>query len=405
MRLKPDFFKDNFHLLLFGFLFTFLSGFGQTFFISLFVPKLQAVFSLSDAEFSSLYALATLSSAFTLSWAGRFIDKLKLPIFSSRVMIGFVLSLLVFSQSYYVPVLFFALYGVRLFGQGMMSHTAMTSMVRFFEKNRGKAVSFAALGHPAGEAIFPIIIVSLMALFGWRISLICAAVVVAVAIPLSLYLLMRGKRFSKLKLFVASVQSKEDLKEAAILKILGKKSFWILAPSSFASGSIGTAFLFFQLKLGEVKGWDATFIAATFSSYAFGNAMSTIAAGWLADRFSGRVLFPFYLLPFGIGLICLFFFDAKWVYLALISGIGISNGFGNTVKNAAMAEMFGVKVIGSVRSLFTTAMVFSTAVGPVVFGVLLDFDISFEKIALGSFFFFALVSLNALRGVGLERSI
>jgi sugar phosphate permease len=333
---KDSFLKNNVQLLLFGFLFTFLSGFGQTFFISLFVPSLQEAFSISDAAFSSIYAAATLASAFTLSWLGRFIDRLKLPIFSTGVMLGFVIALLLFSQAYYLPVLFVALYGVRLFGQGLMTHTSMTSMVRFFDSNRGRAVSLAALGHPAGEAIFPVIIVSIIGTFGWRYALLAAAVVVISMIPVSRFLLMKRSGFSKLKRYLPSLQSKEELKASSPLKILQKKAFWILAPSNFCTASVGTAFLFFQLKLGQDKNWDATFIAAAFSTYAAGNAVSTIIAGWLADRYTGRQLFPLYLLPFSIGLLCLIFFDQRCVYIALVMGIGVSNGFGNTVKNATL---------------------------------------------------------------------
>lgn len=169
---QQSFFKKNFSLLAFGFLFTFLSGFGQTFFVSLFVPSLQKHFTLSDAGFSSIYAAATLASAFTLSYLGRFIDQIKLPIFSSRVMLGFAFALLLLSQSYYLPMLFMGLFGIRLFGQGLMTHVSMTSMVRFFEKNRGKAISFAALGHPASEAIFPSLVVLLIASQGWRTALL-----------------------------------------------------------------------------------------------------------------------------------------------------------------------------------------------------------------------------------------
>lgn len=57
---------------------------------------------------------------------------------------------------------------LRFCGQGMFSHIAMTAMGRWFVARRGRAVSIAALGHPAGEVVLPILAVLLIALIGWR---------------------------------------------------------------------------------------------------------------------------------------------------------------------------------------------------------------------------------------------
>jgi MFS family permease len=186
------------------------------------------------------------------------------------------------------------------------------------------------------------------------------------------------------------------------MQIVKSKAFWVIMPASLASASIGTGFLLFKMKLGLEKGWDPTFIAAGFTAYAVGNALSNLLAGFLSDKFSGRVLFPFYLLPFSIGLITLMFSDDMWVYLILIAGIGITNGFGGTVKNVSLAELYGVKIIGSVRSLFITIMVFSTALGPIFFGLLLDNGFTYEDIAYYSLILFAICSLNSLRAYSLR---
>jgi cyanate permease len=45
-----------------------------------------------------------------------------------------------------------------------------------------------------------------------------------------------------------------------------------------------------------------------------------------------------------------------------------------------LAEIYGIQVIGKVRSVFTTIMVISTALGPISFGVLLDANLSFTWI-------------------------
>ncbi len=404
MSRTQHFLRENLTLLLFGFLCTFLSGFGQTFLISLYVPTLQEAFGLSNSGFSGIYAVATLGSAFTLAYAGRFIDRLRITTFVTRVLAGLALGLVLFAFSMHAAMLLLALYMLRLFGQGLLTHTALTSMARFFDLNRGKALSMAVLGYPAGEALMPIAMVSLMAVVGWRGTALASAVVVVCCMPIVLRLLMRGRDFAKRRRFVPTPLTSDELRSSRPMELLRNRTFWVIAPSTLVAGSIGTGMLFFQLKIGEHKGWDAAFIAAAFSSYALGNAISSLLAGWLADRFTGQRLFPLYLLPTTVGTTVFFLSDAWWVYVVFIMGIGITNGFGGPVKNAALAELFGTRILGSVRSFFTTVMVFSTALGPVIMGTMLDAGIGFERIAMGAVAVFVLASLNALRVIGLRPS-
>jgi MFS family permease len=390
--------KRNRYLLGFGFLLTFLSSFGQTFLISLYVPYIQEAFNIkSDSLFSSIYGGATIASAFTITWAGRFIDKVRLTRFTIVVMLGLVFFMGLLSMSHFLPLLFISIYGLRLFGQGLLSHTAITSMARFFDEERGKSISLANLGHPFGEAILPIILVSLMAFFGWRYTLITSLIFVLLAIPYAIYLLRKNVNFAQLRKYIPVPFSKEEEKQSKPWEVMKTPAFWVIMPSSLAAASIGTGFLLFKLKLGLANNWTPTFIAAGFTAYAVGNALSNLAAGFLADRFTGKNLFPIYLIPACLGFLALMFFNEPWVYIALVAGIGVTNGFGGTIKNVALAELFGTRIIGSVRSLFTTVMVFSTALGPLAFGLLLDNGYDFSDIAFFSLIFYLLCTLNALR--------
>lgn len=392
-----NYLKKHRFLIGFGFLLTFLSSFGQTFVISLYLPSIQEAFSLSDGEFSSVYSGATLLSAFTITWLGRFIDKVRLTKFTKAVMISLIVFLLLLAFSYHIAILFIALYGMRLFGQGMLSHTSITSMARFFESGRGKAISFASLGHSFGEAFLPIVLVGAMYWIGWRYTLVASAGFLALCIPYAIYLLRKNSNFTQLRKYIPKPFSKEEEKNASPISILKTPAFWMIMPSSLAAAAIGTGFLLFKLKLGIAKDWSPAFIAGGFTAYAVGNAVSNLVAGFLADKFSGKNLFPIYLIPGILGISMLLVSSEMWVYIALIGGIGITNGFGSTVKNVALAEIYGERIIGSVRSLFTTVMVFSTALGPLLFGFLLDFGYSFEYIAVIAIIIYFLCTLNALR--------
>ena len=65
--------------------------------------------------------------------------------------------------------------------------------------------------------------------------------------------------------------------------------------------------------------------------------------------------------------------------------MGISNGLANVLGSSTWAEIYGVKYIGAIKALTTSMMVFSTAFGTAIFGIVIDFGYSIEVIAMISF--------------------
>jgi len=175
------FIRANARWLLGGFALTFCSSFGQTFFIGLSGEELRAKFTLSDGEFGLLYMVATLGSAATLPFLGRLLD-----VVSGRRAILFVIpplaiacAAIAFAPS--VALLIAAIYLLRLFGQGMMTHIAMTQTARWFSAARGRAISLVVPGHQAGEAILPIAFVITSSVIGWQGAWLIAGGVLIIA--------------------------------------------------------------------------------------------------------------------------------------------------------------------------------------------------------------------------------
>ena len=64
--------------------------------------------------------------------------------------------------------------------------------------------------------------------------------------------------------------------------------------------------------------------------------------------------------------------------------IGVSNGLANVLGSSTWAEIYGVKYIGSIRALTVALMVFATAFGTALFGLLIDYGFTIESIAFVS---------------------
>ena len=64
--------------------------------------------------------------------------------------------------------------------------------------------------------------------------------------------------------------------------------------------------------------------------------------------------------------------------------MGIHTGLIQTSASALWAELYGPKHLGAIKSLYLALMVFASAVGPAIMGILMDAGLSIYKVC--SFF-------------------
>ncbi|MDX1655102.1 MAG: MFS transporter [Candidatus Competibacteraceae bacterium] len=372
--------------LAFGLLMTFFSSFGQTFFIALFGAKIRADFQLSHGGFGTIYSLATLTSAACLIWLGRRIDDLDLRLFSSLVCLGLAAGCLTMAVAGHPLLLFAALLLLRLMGQGLLSHTAATSMGRYFDRQRGKAIGIASLGHAGGEALLPLPAVLLMGALGWRQSWLLTGIVLALGlVPLVLWLLKgHGERHRRL---LEEQGTGDDTGRTRTRRhwtrreVLGDRWFYRVLPAVLASPLIMTGLFFHQAHLAEVKGWSLTWVATCFVGFAVSSVGGSLVGGVLVDRLGAVRLLPVYLLPLACALVLLALLDHPGAALGYLALAGLSAGLNFSVSGSLWAEAYGVLHLGAIRALLAALMVFSTALSPVVLGALIDLGVSMEAIA------------------------
>jgi MFS family permease len=392
------FFISNWKILLFAILLAFFSGFGQTFLLSLYIPSILKDLSIRHTVYSAIYASATLLSGVTIIFVGKLIDRVNIKSFAVAVIIGITAANIVAGFSFNLFTLFIAIFMLRFFGQGLLSHTAMTAMGRYFSKARGKALSIAYLGFPLAEGIFPILIVLLIGAVGWRQSFLVSAIsIILILLPVTLMLL---RNFSSDKIVEdSSPLSKNKLKTNADQKIwrqreiLRSKTFYLIAPTTFIMGFTQTALFFFQTFIAEDKGWSAEWMALNITVYAIVSFTFSIVAGPIVDKVSAKKTYPLVLIPLLTGLLILILFKGLWATSLFWLFVGISGGLNPTVSNALYAEIYGTFNLGTVRSLFTFVMIGSTALGPVVYSLLLDGGLSFSWIHL---IIITIITLNVI---------
>jgi sugar phosphate permease len=393
------FLRDNARWLAGGFLLTLFSSFGQTFFISLSAGSIREEYGLSHGGFGTLYMVATLGSALTLPRLGQIVDRYSVKHVALFIIPMLALAAVSMAFSTNVILLAFTIYLLRLFGQGMLTHTSFTAMGRWFSAQRGRAVSVVTLGHNTGEAIFPLIFVAVAVAVGWRNTwLMAAAALVLVALPVivSLIAVERAPRASDP---VARVSDARDWTRAEALR---DPVFYLLFLGVMAPSFIGTVIFFHQVYLVELRGWSLELFAGTFTLMAIMTATFALISGQLIDRFSAVALLPAFLIPLGLACLILGFFDGQWSAFAFMALHGVSWGFSSTLFGALWPEIYGTKHLGSIRALAVAVMVFASAMGPGLTGLLIDRGVSYpgQIIAMGIYCFaISLVMLQVSRQV------
>ena len=366
-------------ILSFGLSFTFMSSFGQTFLISLFVPYFLEDFALTNATFGSLYSVATLVSAGTLPYLGQWIDHISLRKYSQIVALGLLVASLTVALSWHVAALFVGLVLLRLSGQGLSSHTAQTAMARYFVHQRGKALSISSLGYPIGEGVLPLAIAGLLGVLSWRMT--WGIIVLAIALLfIPMVRIILNKREYELS---EEKEDSDDQSESSwpiYRMLLGDSRFWLVTPAVLLPAFWATGLFLYQVSIAEQLGWSATLIASAFVGFAISRIVSSLSIGPAIDYLSAKKLFPFYLLPLGGGLLFAFYHPGNWSAFAYMILIGVTMGMGSNIKSALWAELYGREIIGTIRSLFSSLMVFSTALSPFLMGWAIDNGVAMESI-------------------------
>ena len=371
-------------VIIFGFIFTFFSSFGQSFFLGIFNSSIRNELLISHGQFGTIYASATLLSSLLLIWVGKKIDDVNVFKFAIFVTIVLSISCFFFSKISSVILLFFGIFLMRFSGQGLMSHTATTTISRYFTKSRGKALSIGWFGLSSAEFILPVLIVFLLTLTNWENIWLIISFLVLVFLPITSYLLVKNIKLDSREKTDDEEFKEENIKQWSRKEVIKDYRFYIINMNMLAMPWIATGTFVYQSFITNSKGWGQYVIAQSFMSYSVLSVITLLVSGFLVDKFTSRRLLIYMNIPLFLSVLVIIYFNSPISAFIFLGLIGISNGLANLLGSSIWAEIYGVKYIGSIKALTTALMVFATAFGTALFGILIDYGFSIEKIAVVS---------------------
>ncbi len=386
-------------VIIFGFILTFFSSFGQSFFLGIFNTSIRNELSITHGQFGSIYASATLLSSIVLIWVGKKIDDINISRFAFYVILLLSFSCFIFSNISSLLFLFVAIFLMRFSGQGMMSHTATTTISRYFTKSRGKALSTGWFGLSSAEFILPVLMIYLLTITEWRNIWLYISIIVIIFLPIASFLLVKNLKFES-----REGDSDQDIKDEKIkqwkrTEVIKDFRFYIICANMLAMPWIATGTFVYQSFIIESKNWGPYVIAQSFMAYSVLSVLTLFISGFLIDKFTSRKILIYMNIPLLLSVFVIIYFNnplSSFIFLGLI---GISNGLANVLGSSTWAEIYGVKYIGSIKALTTALMVFATAFGTALFGILIDKGFSIEQIAIISaiYIIISLVSLFLIK--------
>jgi MFS family permease len=369
----PSPFGGRWSLLAFGFAFAFCSNFGQTPFIAVFGGAIRSAFNLSNGSWGAIYFVATLTSGLLITKVGGLIDTIPLRRYALATVLGLSLATAMTAASANVVLLGVAIFLLRFFGQGLMTHVAVTAMAREFTAARGRAVAIASMGFPAGGSLFPLVGALALTQVGWRGGWLASTFLcLFVALPLALFLLRGHGR--------AIAASPPPF---AALRFLAQKEMLLALPALTAMGFVSTAIAFHQVVIAAAKGGPLALFASGFAVFGVTSIVATLASGWLVDRMGARRPALAFQLPMVIACLVLALSNAPAAIFVHMALMGMSAGAYAPVTASLLAEAYGVERLGAIRATAAAVMVLSTSLSPLVFGVLVDMGVAVDLLVAG----------------------
>lgn len=359
---------------------------GQTMGMAVFTDPFIEAFGLTRTELSLAYLFGTVSSSFFLTTAGRWFDRFggRLMVTASSIALGaMVVFISVTDQLAHLlgtgfasfALIFIGYFGVRFFGQGVLTSCSRNVLMPWFVRRRGLVAGVRGVFVSIGFSLAPLVLAWLIAIFGWREALWVLAAIVGLIFPVLTYLFLRDLPAS------VGLVADGDGSDAATPQEAPSKTLqearrspilWLYTSSLAIHALFGTALTFHVVSIFSEAGRDASEAFGYFLPAAVFSTTVNLLASSVVDRYPLKPFLLCMLMAFTLGAVGLLNLERTWGYWMLAAGFGAGGGLWGVISNLAFIRFFGPNHLGEVSGFNTSVTVFASAIGPAAFSLALD---------------------------------
>ena len=240
----------------------------------------------------------------------------------------------------------------------------------------GPAYSAHGLSGSLGWAFAPVFLVGIATPFGWRTAVLAAA-----ALPLIVIALLAFNR-TALKLGNGGdpAMSGDSQGKSTFRFLRDPSTWWCFAFFLFISAALGGVQNFAPTIFMNAYGMAVTVATLSITIYMLSSALGMIAGGWLVMRgrsLERNITIALSLSAVGAVLVGLQIFSGVYIF-ALMVLMGFGSGLSGPSRDMLIRSVTPVGATGRVYGVVYSGLDVGLAVGPFVFGKMLDYGFYVE---------------------------
>ncbi len=398
---------------------------GQTMGVSVFTDYYISNLQISRVEISTAYMIGTLASSLLISSAGIFFDKygartvaaistvflsLFLLIFGfSPSIINFLTN--IFNLSHLVivfVVMTIGFFGIRFFGQGVLTLVSRGMVAKWFGPRRGFAVGIMGLITAFGFSFAPQPLHSMIVKFGWDKALLAiSSFLLLIFFPIVLlFFRAEPNKYSmevEQGMKIKQSKNKKMIMDAKVEKTVSQARkeplYWVILLSLGFWSMFNTAFTFHVVSIFKEIGATADEAVKIFFPISIISVVSRFLASYLSDRINVKYIYIGYILSLILASLSLMILSYDFVRILLIISFGIGGGLFGMLNIVTWPKLYGRKHYGAISGFAMAIIVAGSAIGPWLFSLSMKFTSSYSAagffgIILSSIFFIFIIRSN-----------
>lgn len=304
----------------------------------------------------------------------------------SLFWVGFPYLLMGFTHSYLMLIICVMMVGI---GNSLWHPTAIPTLARRYPDRKGLVLSLHGMGGNAGDAIAPLVIGALLAVFSWR-EVVMLNVVPGLVMSALLLVFLGALRLGPKKSGAAAGDTTQAGQSqtfaeyrSGLRQLFRNRSLVLLSTSgAFRSMTQNALLTFLPLFLARELGYSVLLIGASmFALQAAGLAAAPVA-GHLSDRLGRRSVVMTSMAMTAVVLVSMAFAGKSPYFIVFIAVLGFVLYALRPVLQAWLLESTPKNMGGSSIGILFGAQSLGSAIAPLIGGVIAD------RYGLGATFYF-----------------
>lgn len=383
---------------------------GQTIGVSIFTENLLEDLDINRNNLSLAYLIGTVGSGLLITRAGKFYDRYGARIMATIAagMLGLMLLWLTRVEKLVdflntsngistavstFLILAFGFWGIRFFGQGLLTMVSRNMVMKWFNKRRGFANAFLGIFSAFGFSMAPRIFSQIIEKLDWQGAWLLLAMIVGFGFVVFVLVIYRdnpedcgcvadGKRISSRKSGRPPSLPDRDysLKEAR--KTL---AFWAFTLGITLTALYVSGLIFHIESVFSSSGLNRDMALGIFVPMSLIAVVVQFTCGYLSDFIRLKYLLMVFMLGMLVTSTGLLFLGERQIsYWLVISGNGVVWGLYTVLIAVTWPRFFGLKHLGAISGFSLSWGVIGSALGPYLFSLAFNTAGSYRIMALGS---------------------